>query len=200
MATFAEIQALVEAQTRRPEIPDITKAAIRTAVLRAHHTDFFPRDLVEGPLSYVASSQTFVDFPSVSASLLRLREIKFVQMLDAITSVPVEQLEYRQNDDLYDSDGNRRPHVYTLVGDTLRIYPSRNTGNVSVFYFQNPDVSEAQFSSWIADLYPDDIAYWAAAIVFARSGFAEQAQQMHEVYVKSFKEILVASHLLGNVS
>ena len=45
MTTFAELESLVIEQTRRPEISSVTKAAIRTATLRAHHTDFFPRDL-----------------------------------------------------------------------------------------------------------------------------------------------------------
>ena len=46
MTTFAELEALVIAQTRRPEVTNITQAAIKSATLRAHHTDFFPRDLL----------------------------------------------------------------------------------------------------------------------------------------------------------
>ncbi len=201
MTTFAELESLVVEQTRRPEIPAVTKAAIRTATLRAHHVDFFPRDLASGPLTYtVSGTAQFYDFPSVSNTLLRLRSLKLLQGNDSATGVPVEQLEFREADDLFDQDGNRRPHIYTLIGDTLRVYFAQPTGVATAFYYQNPQVSEAQYSSWIADLYPDELAAWCAGIVFARTGFTEMAQQFQELHVRPFRELLISSHLLGNVS
>jgi len=200
MTTLTDMIDLTIQQTRRPEIQDITTAAVRTATLRAHHVDFFPRDLTQGILSYVPSGAAFYDFPTLSASLLRLRSIKHCQSLDSVTSAPVEQLEYREQDDLFDSDGNRRPHIYSLIGDTLRIYPTAATGSLSVYYYQNPNTAGLQYSSWIADTYPDELAAWAAAVVFARTGFAEMANQMIELHVNPFRSMLVESHLLGNVS
>ena len=73
MTTFAELEALVLAQTRRPEIPAVTAAAIRAAVLRAHHVDNFPRDLAAGLLNYTIAEAYFYDFPSVQTLLPRLR-------------------------------------------------------------------------------------------------------------------------------
>ena len=122
MTTFAELESLVVEQTRRPEISSVTKAAIRTATLRAHHTDFFPRDLAQGPLTYTLSSiAQFYDFPNISQTLLRLRSLKLIHGIDTATSVPVEQLEFREADDLFDADGNRRPHIYTLVGELYTV-------------------------------------------------------------------------------
>ena len=200
MTTLSEMQELVVAQTRRPEISSITDAAIRTATLRAHHTDFFPRDLASYQLSYAPSSSVFYDFTNVSNTIARLRSFKHIQSTDAVTGSPTEQLEYRDADDLYDSDGNRRGSVYTLLGDTLRIYPSSVTGVATAFYYANPNLAGLQYSSWIADTYPDEVAMWAAAIVFARTGFAELANQMSEQHIKPFKDLLVSSHLLGTVS
>ena len=201
MTTFAELESLVIEQTRRPEISSVTKAAIRTATLRAHHTDFFPRDLASGPLTYALSSTAqFYDFPNISQTLLRLRSLKRSHGIDAVTSVPGEELEFREADDLFDADGKRRPHIYTRVGDKLRIYFSVPTGAATAFFYQNPQTSEAQYSSWIADTYPDELAAWAAGIVFARTGFTEMAQQFQELHVRPFKELLISSHLLGNVS
>jgi hypothetical protein len=199
MTTFAELEQLTIEQTRRPEIPQITKSSIKTAVLRAHHTDFFPRDLRTQVLSYVPTGTVFYDFPDVGQSLLRLRSIKFMQSVD-LGGTPTESLEYRDLDDLYDSDGCRRSSVYTLQGETLRIYPVSQTGNMAVHYFQNPNTAETQLVSWIADQYPDELAFWAASIVFARTGFLEQAEQFKQNHVQPFKEMLIASHLLGRVS
>lgn len=200
MTTLTEMIDLTVEQTRRPEVPDITAAAVRTATLRAHHVDFFPRDLVQGPLPYVPSGAVFYDFPDISNSFLRLRSLKNLQSVDNVTGTPVESLEYRDQDDLYDSDGNRRPHVYTLIGDTLRVYPTAQTGELRAFYYRNPNTAGFQYSSWIADTYPDELAVWAAAIVFARTGFAEMAKQYMDLHVTPFRSMLVESHLLGNVS
>jgi hypothetical protein len=201
MTTFAELEALVIGQTRRPEVPAITKAAVKSAVLRAHHVDFFPRDLVTGSLVYAPTSAVvYYDLASISTLLPRLRALKFLQGLDASSFQVVEKLEWREADDIYDADGRLRPSVYTLIGDTLRVYPRLHTGRLAPFYYANPQTSESSFNSWIADMYPDEVALWAAGIVFARTGFAEQAQNFQETHVKPFKEMLVSSHLLGTVN
>lgn len=200
MTTFAELETLTIEQTRRPEIPTITQAAIRTAVLRAHHVDFFPRDLSSTIISYTPADSEFYDIENVSSAIPRLRSIKTVQSIEAATVRPTEQLEFRESDDLYDAAGDRRRSIYTLLGDTLRIYPDSQTGRIAAYAYLNPVTASATFNSWIANMYPDDIAAWASAIVFARTGFADMARQVAEDQVVPFKKMLVASHLLGNVN
>ena len=201
MTTFAELETLVVGQTRRPEVPAITQAAIRTAVLRAHHVDFFPRDLATSTLSYTPiSGAEYYDFPDVSTTLGRLRSFQTIRGMEVATGAVVENLEYRELQDIYDSDNVRRTSFYTLIGDTLRIYPVVATGRFDVFFYRNPDTSSATFNSWVANTYPDDIAQWAAAIVFARTGFAEMAAEFNKNQVQPFKEILIAAHLLGTVN
>ena len=201
MTTFAEMESLVTAQTRRPDVSAITKAAIKSATLRAHHVDFFPRDLATYNLTYTPlSTSVLYDFPNIQNTLTRLRSLKFVQSIDAVNSTPTEILSYRDADDIYDSDGNRRLSIYTLIGATLRIYPQSATGVATAYYFQNPDTAELTYSSWIADTYPEELAMWAAGIVFARTGFLEAAKEFQDTHVKAFREMLIDSHLLGNVS
>lgn len=201
MTTFAEMEALVVGQTRRPEVPAITQAAIRTATLRAHHTDFFYRDLTPGTLSYTPlSGAIYYDLPDVPALLPKMRSMQTLKGLETATITPVESLEYREMQDLYDSDNCLRQSMYTLIGDTLRIYPLLHTGLLSVSYYKNPVVTEAGYSSWIANDFPDDLAMWAAAIVFARTGFAEMAADFQRTHVEPFKAQLVSSYLLGNVN
>lgn len=200
MTTFAEMEALVIGQTRRPEIQDTTRAAIRSATLRAHHTDFFNRDLASSVLTYTPSnSEVFYDFANVSSSLTRLRAIQLVQSVDAAMK-PAEEFEYRELQDLYDSSNNLRPSIYTFIGDTLRAYPSAITGRLNVYFYQNPTVTTTGYNSWIANSYPDEVAMWAAAIVFARTGFAEMAADFQKTHVMPFKEMLLASHLFGTVN
>ena len=199
MTSFVEMTSLVTEQTRRPEVPAITEAAIRTATLRAHHVDFFRRDLTTHVALYAVSpTAMFYDFPSISTTLPRLRSIKSV---DGITmeGYKIEQLEYRDTDDLYDNDGAPRRYVYTLQGDTLRCYFDMPTGRTDINYFQNPNVAAGFYSSWIADTYPDQLAQWAAGIVMNRLGFQDIAQSIFKDHVEPFKEQLLASHLFANV-
>jgi NADH dehydrogenase/NADH:ubiquinone oxidoreductase subunit G len=64
---------------------------------------------------------------------------------------------------------------------------------------RNPNTTDLGFCSWIADSYPDEVAMWAAAIVFARSGFAEMAADFQRSHIEPFKGMLIDSHMLGNV-
>jgi hypothetical protein len=201
MTTFAEMEALVIGQTRRPEVAAITQAAIRTATLRAHHTDFFRRDLAIGTLSYTPSSSAlYYDFPDLSTLLARLRSIQLMQSVEPGTLAATEQFEYRELQDLYDSDNVLRTSMYTMIGDTLRVYPDSVTGRLDVYYYSNPITASVGYSSWIANEYPDELAMWAAAIVFARTGFAEMAADFQKTHIAPFKELLISSHLLGNVN
>lgn len=201
MATFAEIETLVVDITRRPEIPQITKLAVRDATLRAHHTNFFPADLRTNTVTYtVPGGQVMtVDIPDVSTQLIRQRGIRTIQGVDTVTLAPVERFSYREYDKLYNDCGQLDYSVYTLIGDTLRIVPSQPTGQLAVYYYQNPVLTEGQYKSWIADLYPDQVAQWAAGIVSARTGFTDIANGIYEEHVKPFKELLVASHFLVEV-
>lgn len=73
------------------------------------------------------------------------------------------------------------------------------TGAAQLVYYANPSFTATEANSWIANTYPDEIASWAAGIVFARTGFAEMAQNFQEIHVKPFKETL-DYHLLGTVN
>jgi hypothetical protein len=96
--------------------------------------------------------------------------------------------------------GLRRTSVYTIVGGTLRVVPARASGFLRAYYYANPILTAEAYSSWIADTYPDQLAMMAATIVWNRTGFREMAKSTEELENRPFKEMLVASHLLGEVN
>lgn len=124
MTTFAEMYDLVQNIVRRPEAQGVVDPAIRTATLRAHHVDFFRRDLKVVDHGYtVINDAHFHDFENISDSLLpRLRLLKILLRVSPDGRYPLEQLEYRESDDLYDADGMPRRIIYTVIGETLRCY------------------------------------------------------------------------------
>ncbi len=202
MTTLSELYDLTLIHTRRPELQTLTESVIRIATLRAHHVDFFPRDLRVAQLNYsTVPSLPYWDFPDAGSVLLpRWRTIKGIFGLAAGGQFRIEELEWRETGDLYSSDGQLRSHIYTLLGDTLRCYFCAPTGLAEVYYYANPITSTAGYSSWIADTYPDELAAWAATIVFSRTGFLEMAAKYMNDHVIPFKETLLASHLTAEVN
>lgn len=201
MTTFAEIEEGIVGLTRRPEIPNITKLAVRDATLRAHHVNFFPADTRTTTITYPVpgGNVTLIDIGEISTKLVRQRGLQAVQGVDPSTYALAERFSYYQPDQLYDDCNQLRTSVYTIIGDTLRLIPATPTGALAVYYYQNPVTTEGGYSSWIADLYPDDIIQWGAAIVSARTGFREIAEEIHNNHIKPFRETLEASHFLVEV-
>jgi len=200
MATIADIQTLVVQRTGRPELVALTRTAIRTATLRAHHTDFFPRDGIRQFLEYpIDGSKVFADISDLYTAMPTLRAVKTVYCVDFSSGLPIERLDFRTVGDEYDHEGRLRQSIFVIHG-TMRIYPRVQSGKIQVIGFANPTVSDATFSSWIADSYPEEIAAWASAIVLQRTGSLEQAQVLQRDFVIPFKEMLVESHLLAGIN
>jgi len=221
--TFQNMRDSVISLTKRPELVSVTDMAIRMATIRAHHTDFFPRDqanLVLPVFTIPQGNTLFVDFATIFTTVARLRTPDFLQGEDITTLNPVENLEFvadfknfwdesatsqqwqipTDGRDVFGLTPNTlRNSVFTLMGDTLRARFMQPTGRARLFYYTNPDTAIATYASWIADTYPDELAKWAAGIVWARSGFTEQAQLTQRDDVMPFKELLVASHLSSKV-
>lgn len=200
MTTFAELRTLVGQRTGRPELASLINTAIRTATVRAHHTDFFWQDGFRAFVDYTPETgASFADLANFRSDLPLFRAMKFVYCVNLTNNAPVEKLEYRTIGDEYDHEGRLRSSVYVMHGG-LRIYPQVFTGRVQLIGYNNPNVGLDTYSSWIADLYPDEVAAWASGIVFQRSGAMEQAQVIQRDSVIPFKEMLVETHQLGEVN
>lgn len=201
MTTFAELFDLTVGNTKRPELVALTESCVRLATMRAHQVDFFLRDSVLAALPYTINHTTpFVDIPNVSTQLPRKRSIKLLQSIDLSTLLPVENLGWREYEDFWDSDRCLRTSVYTEIGDTLRIRPAVQTGRFDALYFMSPITLSATFASWIADAHPEEVAMWAAGLVWARTGFLEQARVAQDLHITPFKDLLISSYLIGTVN
>lgn len=197
MTTFADMQTAVIAQTKRPELVAITDNAIRMATLRAHNVDFFSRDEGSQLLTYTPDSTAlFVDIANIYATIARLRTPDWLQAEDIVAPYrPTENLEYVTTyKDFWDVDNLLKSSVFTLMGSTLRVKFQVQTGRAKLYYYQNPDTATATYSSWIADAHPEEVAMWAAGIIWARTGFQEQAQAV-QTSILSFKDLLITSYL-----
>lgn len=202
MTTFADMQAAVIANTKRPELVVLTDNAIRMATLRAHQVDFFPRDQSNVSLNYtpIVSGQIYVDYTTLYSIAPLIRTPDFMQSIDLVTGLPTENLEHVVDFKNFWNEYNElRSSCFTLLGANLRARSLSNTGKFQLYYYSNPAVDTIGYNSWIADMYKEELAMWAAAIVWMRSGFQEIAASAQRDAILPFKDLLVTSHLSSKV-
>lgn len=202
MTTFAEMRTKVIDLTKRPELVALTDYAIRMATLRAHAVDFFPRDQASTVFTYtIPSGNTlFVDITNLYTVAPLFRTADFLQGEDSVTLNPAENLEYVSDyKDFYDEYNVLRSSVFTQMGENIRARFIGATGRARLFYYKNPDVAVATYASWIANLHSDELAMWAAGIIWQRTGFQEQASTVSRETIPQFKDILITSYLSSKV-
>ena len=180
--------------TNRPDLADETALALRTATRSAHLTDAYPRDcktsVIQLPL------QDFVTQLDLPTLLPRCRGLSRVQVLAADGSPllfsPEHQLEVIELSDIYNDYGQLRSNVAYIAGDKLNVRTLTPGYGFNIQWFQLPDTRRASYDSWIAQLYPDLLIYWAASVVLDTNGNEDKArkymqavQQLHLPYLKS---------------
>lgn len=180
--------------TKRPDLDAETNLALRTATNNAHFCDAFPRDcstmLVQLPTSaYLAQLDLPTLFPGFRGiSKIRQLDVNFQPMVFA----PDQQIEVIELSDIYDDYGTLRSNVAYVAGDKINIRSVIASHGFTVTWFQAPRVRREQYNSWIAQLYPEIILYWAASIVLDTNGNEQKAakymgmtQQIHIPFLKS---------------
>lgn len=194
MTSFADMLTRTAAITGRPELIALTKIAIRTATIRAHCTSYFHRDEFVQYVNYAPdNSSVWANIGNVFTTVANLRQVKHVQCVDPTTGGVTEELKYYQVDDTYDTDGWLRNSIWKLEASNVIIRPNVQTGRVKLFGYTLPTVTEEGYASWIADMFPDELAHWAASIVQFRSGNQEIAGANIKTNIEPFKELLIDS-------
>jgi len=181
--------------TARPDLADETALALRTATNNAHFSDGYPRDLVTQTVQLPnASYQTTLNIPTLFP---RFRGLSAIRPLD-VNFVPVfaygeeGRINVIELGDIYDDYGAIKNNIAYVAGESLNIRSLTNTYGFLVEWFKAPETMRELYNSWIAQLYPDVILYWAASIVLDTNGNEEKAkkymgmtQSVHIPYLKN---------------
>lgn len=173
MSVFSDLVADVYTLTNRPELVDMTKLAVRSATLKAHQTDFYPKDLYEtgiewNPVAYIQSLEYRLVVP-------RWRAFKYLRKYDNTTSpgTPGKFFEFLSAESILDDYGVHEENVCYLAGEVLQIRSDTQDRNMLLGCYRHPDVNEATYSSWIALDHRMAIVYGAAGIVAKATGYDE---------------------------
>ena len=165
MTTLNELITQVYEVTNRSDLMAETRACILRATLAAHHVDVFWRD-ARVQLIDCTSKPEYVYKIRVD-TFPRLRAVSKIATWCVYSQVPVYVLPNTQG------LGCKGKEFWRIEGDTLTISSPYPYKTFEISYYQNPDL--ANYSSWIADLYPYIIVDWATYLLFEMIGDAQQA-------------------------
>src|SRR5574343_925985 len=172
MSLYSDLLADIYSLTNRPDREADTKVALRSATLKMHHSDFYPKDLFETGLTFSAAA-TLLDF-EYRTYIPRWRALKYLRKYDAITDTPGEFFTVVDPTDILDSYAVHKENVCYLAGELLRIRSDTAISNALIGCYLNPQTSEAAYDSWIAVEKPDLIVFEAAGMVHRMLGNEEQ--------------------------
>lgn len=191
---FDSMVADIITLTARPDLESETELALRTATNNAHLSDAYARDYITNSVhlptpAYSAQFDLVTNFP-------RLRGLSGIRPLDStyapVSSIGNSAIEIIELEDIYDEYGRIKTNVAYLAGSALNILANTICYGFLVSYFVGPMTRRDDYNSWIAQLYPEAILYWAASIVLDTNGneekaakYLKQTQQTHIPFLKS---------------
>lgn len=170
--TFAELLTEVYNITSRSDLIDLTKSAVKAATLKAHQTDFYSKDIYE--VQFQFASKQYEQSLDVIDQIPNYRALKYMREYDTSTGTSGKFFDVLTIEELLDEWGREKVDVAYVAGREIKIKSSIEFDTISLGCYVNPVVTEADYSSWVADLYPWAIIHEAARVVFGT--VAQQAE------------------------
>ncbi len=180
-ATLASLIADVLLITKRPDLTS-TPLHVKNALLKAHSSDYYLRDIQES--NFVFSTPASIYNLDYKLMYPRWRSIKYLTVIDPITSEFVRKFNPISVEKFMDGYGYLRTDVYYIAGNLLQIRSADTAAVFGVGFYNYPDTTLA-IPSWIADEYPLAIIYEAARTIFKSIGYDEQSASMERLVAEA---------------
>jgi hypothetical protein len=181
---LAELQAEVILITSRPDLVELTLSAVKAATLKAHQSDYYPKDIYETGLSF-STAEYEHDF-EVTTFIPRFRAIKYARKYDNTNSEPGAFFELLDPINVLDHYGVARTEVCYLGGNEIHFKSSTEFQYALFGCYLNPDTATATFTSCVAINHPWAIIHEAARRIFMHTGNAEKARAQRELIAEEY--------------
>lgn len=189
MGVFADLVTEVIAVTGRPDLVTQTNSAVRSATLSAHSFEYFPKDIFETAIQW--QTPDYVQSLDYKALVPRWRAFKYLRKYDAAAldsrSAAGDFLELLQPDVVLDSYGLAREDICYLAGVSLEIRSKTKDTYMLLGCYIYPNITEVNYSSWIAQEFPYAIIYTAASILYNQTGYTEEVRNMQSLAAIQFQ-------------
>ena len=195
MATLSELIADTYVVTNRPDLVADTLLAVKKATLKAHHSDFYAKDVFETGIQWATPGY----FQSLEYRTLvpRWRQMKFLRKYDATGETPGDFFTILTPDQSLDSYGIAKENICYLAGEMIEIRSDTEDEYMLLGCYRHPDITEANFSSWIALDHPYLIVYEAAATILKAIGKAEDATALRQEVAEQASALKMELALTG---
>ena len=175
--SFATMLTNVYALTNRPDLVNESTLALQNATLKAHRSDYYPKDLFETGISF--DSLQNLQTTEYKTLVPQWRSISYLRVYDVstdqATQMPGRLLKLVAPESVLDEYYKDKVDVYYLAGINLNIVTRCPSQYFLLGCYIYPLVDTVNYKSWIADEHPAVILYEAAATVFKTIGYDEQA-------------------------
>lgn len=172
--TFNELLSEVYLLTNRPDLVNETKAAVKAATLKAHQSDFFSKDIHETGVEFVTSD--YVQSFDYISFISNFRSFKYARRVEDANDSTGKFFTILTPEETLDSYGINKTDIAYVAGRILEIRSSVAFRYMLLGCYVFPIVREAEFSSWIAELYPYAVIYEAARVIFKTIGHDEKSR------------------------
>lgn len=187
--TFDELVAEVISITKRPDLQTKIEANVRAATLKAHHSDFYYKDMFEIPVQFTNQFilQSFI--PTDVAPLFR--KVKYIRLWQGDIEGDVGKFFTPiQIENSVDQYGYIKTDVYYMAGQLLQLRGTQPLNKVLFGCYQHPVITPSTaYNSWIANEMPYAIVYEAARVTFKSISFTEQANEYSALVNEQFAEL-----------
>lgn len=185
--TFQELLDEVYAITGRPDLEAETKSAIKAATLRAHHTDYYSKDIYETGVKF--ESPAYTQSLDYIALIGNFRALKYIRKIDENTMQAGDFIQVAMPEQLFDEYGAECTDVCYVAGRVIEIKSSTQISTLLIGAYVDPIIVEQQYSSWIAELYPFAIIYEACRILYTTIGDQARARGFREQVAQEFVQL-----------
>lgn len=186
--------------TNRPDLEVENAIALRAATTNAHLTDIYFRDIAVTQVQLPnGSNQLGLDIPTLFGLVRGFMDIRPIdQNLNLMSPSQTSVIQIVEAGDIYDPEyGNLRTNIAYASGSSLVVRSPIQSWGYAVQWAKAPQIRRDLYDSWIAQLAPSIIIYWAAALVLDTNGNEAKAksylQQVEKLYIPQLKSNFLLS-------
>lgn len=195
--TLTELISEVYTITNRPDRIAETLSAVRSATLKVHRSDYYPKDLWESGITF----DTLGYLQAIEYRTLqpRWRSFKYLRKFDATAYPPPGEagkfFELVQIETSLDDYKLNREDIVYIAGEVLQVRSSTEIQYALIGAYINPlvGVTNDLYSSWIAIDFPFAIVHLAASYVFRAIGKADEAAAQLQLYAMELEQVKLSS-------
>lgn len=190
---FNELVTEVISITRRPDLEPQIQAAVKAATIKAHHSDFYYRDLHEMSVEFAVEYQIQNFLPT--DIFTNFRKAKYIRLwfgdVDGYAGKFLTPIHIENSIDDYSLD---RVDVFYMAGQLLQIRTAAPIKRVLFGAYLHPVVTpESSYNSWIANEYPYAIVYEACRAIFKRIGKDSESAEFNRLTAEEYRLLLISN-------